>query len=425
MDTTLMPTQWNTTQKLLFRFFAVYLLIYIFPFPLNFFAEGMWNNIGSSFDPIMNWVAHNMLHLKQHIHADANNGSGDTSYYYVQEYVFIVLTIIATLLWSVMDRKRNNYTKLLYWVKVAVRYYLAFMLLEYGFSKFIGGQFPAPDLNRLMQPYGKSSPMGLAWTFLGFSKAFGWFMGISECAGALLMLFRRTTLFGACIATTVVTNIVMINFCYDVPVKIFSGHLLLMCLFVLTTEGSRFLNVFILNKPAQPLDLSPVFQTRKMKITHRVVKIIVVLAFVGLPLFSNIQEAMAYNDDIKPPLYGIYQVKTFTRNNGVIPPLATDSTRWNKLIIQWEGSASIQAMTEKSKYYAFNPDTVHKTVTMFTYKDTTVKYHLNYKREDSTLYLYGKFENDSVYIQMQRFDETKYLLTNRGFHWINEFPFNR
>ena len=425
MDATLTTAQWNAGQKLLFRFFSVYLFIYLFPFPLNLVAEGAWNSVGALFDPMMNWVAHHMLHFKQNIHIDNQNGSGDTSYYFVQVYVFIILSFIATIIWSVADRNRPNYTRLLYWVRVMVRYYLAIMLLEYGFAKFVGSQFPAPDLSRLLQPYGKSSPMGLAWTFLGFSKAFGWFMGIAESAGAVLMLFRRTTLFGACIATTVVTNIVMINFCYDVPVKIFSSNLLLMCLFVLVSEGSRFVNVFILNKPAQPLDLSPVFQTRKMRITHRVIKFIVVIAFVGLPLVSNIQEAIADNDDIKPPLYGIYDVKSFIRNNDIIPPLAVDSTRWNKLIVQWEGAATVQAMNEKSKYFAFKLDTVHRTATMYSYNDTAVKYRLFYKKEDSTLCLYGRFQKDSIYVEMQRFNDRKFLLTNRGFHWINEYPFNR
>ena len=420
----LMPEKWSITQKWLFRFFAVYLFIYIFPFPVNLILDSQWQSFGSLFDPCVNWVAHHMLHLKQHVHVDNNNGSGDTSYYYVQEFLFIIMAIAATIIWSVADRRRSNYTKLLYWVKVMVRYYLAFVLLAYGFDKFNGDQFPVPDFYRLMEPYGKSSPMGLAWAFLGFSKAFGFFMGFSECIGGILMLFRRTTLFGACIATTVVMNIVMINFCFDVPVKLFSGHLLLMCLFVLCTEGSRFLDLFIFNKPVQPLDLSPFFQSRKMRIARKVVKAIIILAFIGLPLFQLIQE-MTDSDNMKAPLYGIYDVKTFTRDNDTIPPLTTDSTRWSKLIISNPGYATIQTMTEKNKYYVFKPDTVHKTVIMYPSRDTAIKYTLSYKREDSSLNLYGILDRDSIYVKTEWYDERKYLLMNRGFHWINEHPFNR
>lgn len=420
----LITEKWSVMQKWLFRFIAVYLFIYIFPFPVNLILDSQWQSLSSLFDPFMNWVAHTLLYLKQHVHADNNNGSGDTSYYYVQEFVFIVLAATATVIWSVADRRRSNYTKLLYWVKAMVRYYLALFLLSYGFAKFNGGQFSPPDLYRLIEPYGRSSPMGLAWTFLGFSKGYGFFMGIAECAGAIFMLFRRITLFGACIATTVVMNIVMINFCFDVPVKLFSGHLLLMCLFVLCTEGSRFLNLFIFNKPVQPLDLSPVFQSHKMRITRKVVKTITILLVIGLPLFLIIQETDA-NDNVKAPLYGIYDVKKFTRNNEIILPLTTDTTRWSKLIISYPGYASVQTMAEKTKYYTFKTDTVHKKVLMYPSRDTTVKYHLSYKREDSSLYLYGMMGNDSIYVQMEHGDEQKYLLMNRGFHWVNEHPLNR
>lgn len=39
----------------------------------------------------------------------------------------------------------------------------------------------------------------------------------------------------------------------------------------------------------------------------------------------------------------------------------------------------------------------------------------------------GTVKNDSISIKLKRTKnyEEKFLLTNRGFHWVNEFPFNR
>jgi hypothetical protein len=65
--------------------------------------------------------------------------------------------------------------------------------------------------------------MGLAWTFLGFSKAYNYFMGIAEAGGGLLLLFRRTAIFGVLLSMIVTSNIVAINFCFDVPVKLYSS----------------------------------------------------------------------------------------------------------------------------------------------------------------------------------------------------------
>ena len=47
-----------------------------------------------------------------------------------------------------------------------------------------------------------------------------------EVLGALLLLFRRTTALGAAVLAVVLVNVVMMNFCYDVPVKINGVHYL-------------------------------------------------------------------------------------------------------------------------------------------------------------------------------------------------------
>ncbi|MGY0037489.1 hypothetical protein [Pedobacter sp. NJ-S-72] len=105
------------------------------------------------------------------------------------------------------------------------------MLIKYGMAKIIKLQFPFPSNYRMIQAYGDSSPMGLAWTFLGFSKGYNLFMGIAEVMG-ILLLFRRTLTIGAIIALMTTANVMAINYFYDVPVKILSTALVLMCIFI-------------------------------------------------------------------------------------------------------------------------------------------------------------------------------------------------
>jgi hypothetical protein len=52
-------------------------------------------------------------------------------------------------------------------------------------------------------------------------------------------------------------------------------------------------------------------------------------------------------------------------------------------------------------------------------------YKLNYIKNDSILSFKGLWKNDSIQIKLNKFDTSKILLTNRGFHWINEYPYNR
>jgi hypothetical protein len=68
---------------------------------------------------------------------------------------------------------------------------------------------------------------------MGYSTAFTFFGGCAELLPAVFLLFRRTALLGSLLAFAVMLNIVMLNFCYDVPVKLYSLNLLLLSMFLI------------------------------------------------------------------------------------------------------------------------------------------------------------------------------------------------
>ncbi|HVS63755.1 MAG TPA: hypothetical protein VMT85_09690 [Thermoanaerobaculia bacterium] len=83
-------------------------------------------------------------------------------------------------------------------------------------------------LERLSQTIGESSPMGLLWNMMGYSRLYNLFSGGVDVLGGVLLLFRRTATLGALVAIGAMANVVLLNFAYDVPVKLYSMHLLLM-----------------------------------------------------------------------------------------------------------------------------------------------------------------------------------------------------
>ena len=423
--TALQPGKWNLPQKILFRFVAVYIFCYIG-------LEEIMELTGGLFDPLIGWIAKYLLHISYPITVKPN-GSGDTTYNYVQEFLFLVLSLITCIIWSVSDRKRGSYNKMLYWLQVLVRYYLAYVLLGYGYAKIFKSQFPEPSLQRLMQPYGQSSPMGLAWTFLGFSSAYNFFIGFFEAIGGVLMIFRRTTIFGACIAATVITNIVLINFCYDVPVKLFSSNLLFMALFIILSDSRRVLNFFILNKDVRAADLNIVFKKRKWRITRIVLKSLFVFYAVGYVGYIYMGNVRAYYRPYpKSPLYGIYNVETFAVNNDTIPPMAADTTRWRKVVIYSSDNLQLYKMNDTISWRSCIIDTLAKTL-IINQPGKNEGYHMSYATEGKDIViLRARIESrlrfirpfDSLYIKLRRTDEHDLLLMNRGFHWINEYPNN-
>ena len=440
--TTPTDTNWKLSRKISFRFFCSFFILYIFPFPLNSVPFG--GEINKISEKILGWyyaafeyvtvfwhwltpgVAKTLLNLENPI-TIFTNGSGDTTYDYVLVLTMILLSILICIGWSILDRNRKNYNTAYYWLCVLIRYYLAVIMLSYGFSKVFHLQMPYPYLSRLVQPYGDSSPMGLAWTYVGQSKAFSAFVGWSEVICGLLLFFRKTTLVGALLTLIVMGNVVVVNLCYDIPVKLFSSVLEIMALYLAAPYLKKIYQAFIQHKPIHINNYyQPVFTKRWQAIGIKILKVLIIADALFSGVKGSIDQGKQYGDNApKPPLYGIYNTVLVVRNNDTIPPLTTDTSRWKQIIVQSNNYARIKLMNDTLRNYNFKVDTALRKAIVFANWDTLNKINFNYITDADYLTFTGKFKNDSLFIKLKRFDEKNFRLMSRGFHWINEYPYNR
>ena len=150
--------------------------------------------------------------------------TGDKTADWIWLLVIASVAAIAAVVWSVLDRRCAHDDRLRDLLRTVMRYTVAYVLFGYGISKLWVDQIQPLSPGNLAQRIGDASPMGLLWTFMGASRAYTAFAGAAEVIGALLLLSRRTTLLGALILAGVLLNVVLLNFCYDVPVKINSTH---------------------------------------------------------------------------------------------------------------------------------------------------------------------------------------------------------
>jgi len=420
---------WSLTQKLMFRFFLIFFLLYIFFNPNGVlpYSDYVFNFYIQPFHTLMIWIAKNILHLSYPVTV-FTNGSGDTTYDYVVIFFITAVAVMASVVWSIVDKKTKSYNRLFYWLCVIIRYYVAITMFAYGFVKVFKLQFPFFSPDRLLQPYGNSSPMGLAWNFLGFSKGYNYVMGFAELLSGTLLLFRRTAALGAIVTIVVAGNIMAINYCYDVPVKLLSTALVVMSFFLLAKDINRLMNFFFLNKPVSAANIAaPVFKKKWQNIVTVLLKYGLILYVLISNTLQSAEAVNMYGEKApKPPLYGIYNVQTFIRNNDTLPPLTTDTARWSKLFVSYTGYSFIKFMNDSIKGFAFTPDTTARKIVMFDYNDATKKSNLLYSfPQKDVLLLTGKLNDDSVTIEMKKYDFKNFLLVNRGFHWVNEYPFNR
>src|ERR1019366_3490976 len=203
---------WRPDTRVAFRFFFSYFLLYLLPYPVAGVPATNWpaNFYTDLWHRIVPWVAANLLHFQQPITIFTNK-SGDTTYDYVAVTCLLVLAAIVTVIWSWLDRKRLDYSRLHSWLRLFLRFVLVTALIPYGANKLYTAQFPAPRLETLLETYGQASPMGLLWTSMGASRLFSLFGGIAEVIGGVLLIVPRFTLLGALISFAALTNVLVLN----------------------------------------------------------------------------------------------------------------------------------------------------------------------------------------------------------------------
>ncbi|MGH7718176.1 MAG: hypothetical protein ACREON_04950 [Gemmatimonadaceae bacterium] len=421
------------------RFIFAYLVLYNLPFPLRTPFSGPLSYLTGMPDPfrgvvsfytglwyaIVPWVGEHILRLGTPITTFALGG--DTTYNYVQVLCYVVIAIVTTAIWSVVDRRRENYVTLHHYLRIYIRYALGFAMLTYGMVKVIKAQFPFPSLVTLVESYGESSPMHLLWTMMGYSAPYNVFTGLVEAIGGVLLFWRRTTALGVLMVIGAMGNVVMLNLSYDVPVKLASIHLLLMGIFLAAPQGGRLLDVFVRHQTVGPEPIAAHDPRRGRRAMRLAVKSVAVLAGIGGPSVMALRLQALYGEQrVRPPLYGLYEVKEVVRNDTVVPPLITDSTRWRYVIIDAPGSLVVRSMTDSTHEYAARVDTVGRRVTLTPRISSTTSFHFRYAPSaPERLHLSGSMGGDSLELVLHRQDPREFLLVSRGFRWISERALNR
>ncbi|MEZ4453544.1 MAG: hypothetical protein R3B09_29070 [Nannocystaceae bacterium] len=92
--------------------------------------------------------------------------------------------------------------------------------------------------------------MELAWGFMGHSWVYSGFTGLAEVVGAVLLLWRRTTALGALLLVGVLANVALLNFCYDVQVKLYSCHYLALALILAAPAVRPLIDLLLRGRPA-------------------------------------------------------------------------------------------------------------------------------------------------------------------------------
>jgi hypothetical protein len=374
------------------------------------------------FRPLVLWTAARLFHLSSPQYAET--GSGDRPFDWALQCCILAAALAAAAIWSTLDRKRPAHPTLYRWFHLGMRLALGSTFLSYGMVKLAPLQMPYPFLSRLVEPFGNFSPMGVLWTSVGAAPAYEMFTGFLELLAGVLLLVPRTALLGTWIALADAIEIFVLNMTYDVPVKLLSFHLIVMALVLLGPELPRFFRVFFSDRDSGPPATPPLFRTPRAKRIAAAAQMVLAVLLLASNAWNARTSWRTYGAGApKPPLYGIWNVDEMRWDGQVMPPLLTDRQRWRRLIFEFPGRVQFQRPDDSTLGYRGEIDATRGTMALSGGKAS--KASLQFRRTDTHLTVSGDMDGHRLELQLTLVDRAKFLLVSRGFHWVQENPFNR
>lgn len=424
-------SSWSTLARIGFRFFFVYIGAYILLTQIALTLLGIFSGRVSTLATVpvirwlVGWTAVNIFGISGPL-VHVETASSDRTYDWVLLFCLLITAVAVTITWSVLDRRRLGYPRLLSWFRVCVRFGLAGQLVLYGVAKILLTQMPSPPLSTLMTPFGGLTPMGLLWSSIGAAPAYEVMIGSFETIGGLLLILPKTATLGAFLSTVGVTQVFVLNLTYDVPVKTLSFHLLLMSLFLLAPELGRLLDVLLSRRPVGLSKQFRLFRTRRANSISLSAQIAVGI-WIMLPIVGDCLAAMSSHGDhrSKPPLYGAWNVEFLARDNREIPPLLSEKKRWRRVFFEYPGEFKYQRMDDFLGFYRAKVDVASHRLELSRYgKPNEVSVLVLKETTSDDITLSGRLDGHEVEMRMLRIDCSTMPLLKRRFHWVQDYPYN-
>lgn len=293
----------------------------------------------------------------------------------------IVFSIGFSVYWHKKEKKgTSNSIKYISWLSTILRYWIAFLLLDFGFQKIFEVNF---NYSYHINDSLASALTGqeLTWKYYGFSYGLALILASFQIIGSILLLFKRTILLGVAILLPVILNIVLINIFYSIGfITLFTSILITLGLVNLMLQQKvdiiHFFNLYKNTLPSIGSNFS--------RSIARILCILIPLLFV-----------IYYNNSVhlSKKYFGKWKVESMTRNGKLI-----SENEWQKDTLAWK---TIYIEERGKMFLCPNP---------YLYVDSTsifMKYHYDDKKQNFEVILYEKnpTKPDTIAVDISNFNE--------------------
>ncbi|MBE8724484.1 hypothetical protein [Flavobacterium hungaricum] len=308
--------------------------------------------------------------------------TSDSTTFYGLLFILLILSFLLTIIFPLFNFwkiHRNQINKVF---QIVLSYYLACVMLKYGFDKIFKVQFYLPEPNTLYTPLGMLDKDILFWSTMGTSFSYNVFMGLMEVIPALMLFYSKTRTLGLFILFGVLTNVVFVNFGFDISVKLYSLFLLLICFVLLFPNLKKIIQFFASNNPTALSQLSGSDLIVSKSVRFSVKGIVIFFIFIEV-LFPSFQQHNFNDDTISLiPFHGAYEVVKIkndeTHQNAI-------NLQIKRIFIHKNNYLIFQYTDDTMEDFYLKIDETRNQFTLINYDGTKIKLQYNYSQTSKTL----------------------------------------
>ncbi len=292
----------------------------------------------------------------------------DSRWQYWLAGVLLLLSYMSFLLPGLSGWFQKKGQRFQNYIRRGLYFFLALHLVKYGVDKIFLNQFYTPEPNILFTPYGNLDKDMLYWSTMGLAPGYSVFLGLTEVAAAVLLIFKNTRKFALVLAIGILVNVLAINIAFDIAVKLHAAILL-------ATAVWLFLHL----KQNESLRLHSPFGYYL-----RWFAISLILVETCLPFMAN-------TNDIKYPFAGAYTIAQ-----------TKQAKRFKRFFIHKDGYFILQDASDRFIDWQLQIEEDKKRMKLIDYnkKEIWVRVEINNKHELVELFL--PVGNDTIQIIPQR-----------------------
>ena len=130
-------TAWHPATRVAFRFSGTYFTLYVLTTQMLqgilVLPVGEFPNLGEipPVRPVVSSVATHVFRVSSPL-VITGSGSGDKTYDWAHAFTVLALSVLITIVWSALDRRREHYARLQQWVRLFARFALGSTMVAYG-----------------------------------------------------------------------------------------------------------------------------------------------------------------------------------------------------------------------------------------------------------------------------------------------------